>query len=137
MNIIIYFLLAHQSFHNYYNINNVSGLHIGQNYTVNINQPKKSPKADITKTPQIDKLMGDNNPITREIMLFVSTHVGEGWRDIGRELDYSDGQIEQLYEENINKGIKEVNISNNLLFILDRKKIMNYLIRVKFIIYFN
>lgn len=38
----------------------------------------------------------------------VSTHLGEGWRDIIRHLGFSDGQIEQLYEDNHARGIKEV-----------------------------
>jgi len=41
-------------------------------------------------------------------MNIISTHLGEDWRTIGRQLGFSEGQIEQMYEDNYAKGIKEV-----------------------------
>lgn len=41
-------------------------------------------------------------------MDIVSTHLGEGWRDVIRLLGFSEGQIEQLFEDNYARGIKEV-----------------------------
>lgn len=40
--------------------------------------------------------------------MFISSHVGEGWKDVGRLLNYSDGQVYQFEEANIIRGVKEV-----------------------------
>lgn len=40
--------------------------------------------------------------------MFVSTHMDEGWRDVLRALNYSDGQISQFYENHSKDGVKEV-----------------------------
>lgn len=52
--------------------------------------------------------MKSTEPLVYRTMDVVSTHLGQGWRDVARHLGFSDGQIEQLFEENHPKGIKEV-----------------------------
>lgn len=59
-------------------------------------------------TEAVEKLMLSKKPITKEIMMFVSQHTGEGWRNFARTLDYSDGQIEQFHQDYRYNGIKEV-----------------------------
>lgn len=53
-------------------------------------------------------MMHSGEQLAHRHMDIVSTHLGEGWRDIIRLLGFSDGQIEQLYEDNYARGIKEV-----------------------------
>lgn len=53
-------------------------------------------------------MMKSIEELTHKSMNIVATHLGEGWRDVVRHLGFSDGQIEQMYEENHAKGIKEV-----------------------------
>lgn len=53
-------------------------------------------------------MMRSTEPLTHRHMDIVSTHLGEGWRDIIRLLGFSEGQIEQMYEDNYPRGIKEV-----------------------------
>lgn len=53
-------------------------------------------------------MMKSTEELSHRTMDVISTHLGEGWRDVVRQLGFSDGQIGQLYEENYAKGIKEV-----------------------------
>lgn len=53
-------------------------------------------------------MMKSTEELSHRSMDVISTHLGEGWRDVVRQLHFSDGQIEQMYEENYAKGIKEV-----------------------------
>lgn len=53
-------------------------------------------------------MMKSTEPLTHKTMNIISTHLGEGWRDVVRGLGFSDGQIEQMLEDHYIKGIKEV-----------------------------
>lgn len=53
-------------------------------------------------------MMKSTDELTHRACDVISTHLGEGWRNVIRELGFSDGRIEQMYEENQVKGIKEV-----------------------------
>lgn len=53
-------------------------------------------------------MMHSAEPLQHRHMDLVATHLGEGWRDIIRLLGFSDGQIEQMYEDHYARGIKEV-----------------------------
>lgn len=117
-----------------YNITNATNLQIGSNYVVHVNnKPSSDPtkvnvnsgqndksnsaqnrKSDNTNSEQVEKseaikeLMMCKNPLTTRIMMFASTHIGKGWRDMARRLDLSDGQIDQFYEVHIKTSLKEV-----------------------------
>lgn len=52
--------------------------------------------------------MKSTEPLSHRPMDVVATHLGEGWRDIIRQLGFSDGQIEQMMEDHYVKGVKEV-----------------------------
>lgn len=60
-------------------------------------------------------MMHSQQPLNHRHMDIVSTHLGHGWRDIIRLLGFTDGQIEQMYEDHYVRGIKEVVYS----FLLD------------------
>ncbi|KAF2885794.1 hypothetical protein ILUMI_20377 [Ignelater luminosus] len=96
---------------NVININNSNGIHIGSNFTINMGKPQKEEKIveeEIVKTEAICKLLQDTNPVTKEIISFVSEYIGKNWRIVARKLGYSEGQIDQHYEKNFVIGIREV-----------------------------
>ncbi|XP_018566553.1 uncharacterized protein LOC108907381 [Anoplophora glabripennis] len=90
------------------NINNSSDIHVGAKVTYNLNRCEKTEKPDIIETSAIKILRNNPNPLTQEDLSFVATHIDERWRDIGRVLNFSDGQIEQFFINNNSYGIKEV-----------------------------
>lgn len=53
-------------------------------------------------------MMKCDDALEPETMMIIAENLGKGWRDVIRQLGFSDGKIEQLYEENLVKGIKEV-----------------------------
>lgn len=53
-------------------------------------------------------MMKCNDALEYTEMNIIAENLGQGWRDVIRELGFSDGKIEQLHEENTVKGIKEV-----------------------------
>lgn len=63
---------------------------------------------DVPKTKGIIELLESPRQTTQKEIATVAAHVGEGWRDTVRCLDYSQGQIDQFYEEHIKLGVKEV-----------------------------
>ncbi|XP_022915359.1 protein immune deficiency [Onthophagus taurus] len=96
---------------NIINIANCNGVQIGKSITYNIQKKEskdESEKKQYQKTKTITKLFDCKERVNEDDLMFVSTHVGEGWRDIGRKLKYSDGQIYQFEETHRIKGIKEV-----------------------------
>lgn len=91
------------------NINNSTDVHVGAKVTYNVlNRSEKTEKPEIIETNAIKILRNNSNPLTEQDLLFVAAHIDERWRDIGRALNYSDGQIEQFFINNNNYGIKEV-----------------------------
>ena len=58
--------------------------------------------------------------ISKEDMLEIKDHMGSGWKDVARKLDYTDGKIEQFEVDFSSYGLKEVNFSSlafrNVLF---------------------
>lgn len=49
-------------------------------------------------------------------MEIIKKHIGKNWRNVFRKLDYSNGEIEQLYIDYINEGISEVIAWNCITF---------------------
>lgn len=103
------FLLAFAA--NVINITQSHGIHIGSNYTIMMNNPTKDKSKNIVETEAIQSLFNNKSLLKRNQLLFVSTHMDEGWRDTIRALNYSDGQISQFYQNHFTYGIKEVNNS--------------------------
>lgn len=63
-------------------------------------------------------MMKSSEPLSHRPIDVVATHLGEGWRDIVRQLGFTDGQIEQMMEDHYVKGVKEVIYQ----FLLDFKR---------------
>lgn len=53
-------------------------------------------------------MMKSTEPLEFEEMNVIAENLGEDWRDLIRQLGFSEGKLEQLEEENRIKGIKEV-----------------------------
>ncbi|GJQ86380.1 imd [Trypoxylus dichotomus] len=96
---------------NIINIANCNGVHIGKSISYNIH---KSPtrfeekQRHFEKTEAINRILKSTLQVSTDHIMYVSSHVGEGWKDVGRLLDYSDGQIYQFEETHIIRGVKEV-----------------------------
>jgi len=98
---------------NFYQFSYVNGLHIGTSVQITNNaEPstsRRSSPSDIRKTTTIDMMMKSTEPVNERVMDVISTHLGENWRFVFRTLGYSDGQIDQMYEDHHRgNGVKEV-----------------------------
>lgn len=121
-----------------YQFNHANGIHIGNNFTINQNitqeqqqegvsdaevvetdatatKEQKISKVDSTalrkkypKTRTIEKLLKSDKEIDHPEMDVVSTHLGEDWRSVARDLGFSNGEIDHFYEDNFAFGVKEV-----------------------------
>ncbi|KAG5872860.1 hypothetical protein JTB14_002913 [Gonioctena quinquepunctata] len=90
------------------NINNSSGVHVGNNYVHHHNGGEITKKTEIIETPAIKSMKLSSDHLTREDMLFVSTHMDSTWKDVAREMKYSEGEISQFICDHQHSGIKEV-----------------------------
>ncbi|XP_026474758.1 uncharacterized protein LOC113378126 [Ctenocephalides felis] len=106
---------------NVINIVNSKHVHIGGLVNINVNEGdekykkrknKKYRKSNIATSIQEDEtvkaLMSSDEKCTRVHMEIIKKHIGKNWRNVFRKLDYSNGEIEQLYIDYINEGISEV-----------------------------
>lgn len=91
------------------NINNSNGIHVGDKVVYNMNNDR-SEKAviEIKETDAIKTLKKSNTPVQRDDLLFIATHMNESWKDTFRQLNYSEGQIEQFYLDYKEISTKEV-----------------------------
>lgn len=53
-------------------------------------------------------MMKSTERVNERIMDVIATHLGANWRDLFRNLNYSDGQIDQATQDYYISGIKEV-----------------------------
>lgn len=53
-------------------------------------------------------MMKSSDTMDHPLMELISTHLGEDWRMIVRDLGFSNAQLDQFQEDNIFKGVKEV-----------------------------
>ncbi|KAJ8926875.1 hypothetical protein NQ314_020726 [Rhamnusium bicolor] len=92
------------------NINNSKDVHVGAKITYNLNNRSENTpeKADVVETNAIKSLRINTDILTRNDLLFVSTHMDETWQDVARALNFSDGQIQQFLINHKHSGIKEV-----------------------------
>ena len=47
-------------------------------------------------------------PVTQKHIRAIQLHVGENWKDVGRKLGFSDGNLFQIKADNDREGMKEV-----------------------------
>ncbi|KAJ8983329.1 hypothetical protein NQ317_010868 [Molorchus minor] len=79
-----------------------------KSFIILMERAKQSQKKDIIETKAIKSLRESRDPLTREDLLFVATHMDENWQDVARILNYSDGQIQQFNIDHRHYGMKEV-----------------------------
>ena len=112
------------------NITNCNGVQIGQNVTINISkkdtQTGLKQRQTVVKTKEIDILFACTDPVTREHLNFISSHIGEGWKDVGRNLKFSDGQIFQFEKNYLVDGIKEVCTTNCMHYLSKQKPLLYF-----------
>nr|CAH7739153.1 unnamed protein product [Callosobruchus chinensis] len=92
------------------NINNSKDVHVGDTIYYNVNEAFEAskPREHIEETSAIRNLFSSREPVSRDDLLFVSSHVNGTWQDVGRALNYSEGQLEQLVLDHSSYGVKEV-----------------------------
>lgn len=105
------------------NVSNSSGVHIGNvhNYSLFTNGSKdkendsfknkhsRTAGAEV-RTPEVNQILSSDKLMKRGHLDIVATHLGEGWRDVGMKLGYSNGQLDHFYADFKHIGTKEVNI---------------------------
>ncbi|XP_055917282.1 protein immune deficiency [Eupeodes corollae] len=100
---------------------NVNGLQFGSNYTFNSGklEPALSTSENSSKlvptngrprrTRTIEAMMKSSEELDHKMMVVISTHLGEGWKNVLRDLNFTDGQIEQsIIDNQIHGGVREV-----------------------------
>lgn len=103
------------------NVSNSHGVHIGNvhNYSLFTNGSKESDSSKNNhsrtanaevRTPEVNKILSSDKLMKREHLDIVATHLGEGWRDVGMKLGYSNGQLDHFYADYKHIGTKEVHI---------------------------
>lgn len=91
------------------NINNSNGIHVGDQYVYNVNNDRsEKPVSKVKEIDAIRTLKKSQTPVQRDDLLFIATHMNESWKDTIRQLNYSEGQIDQFYLDHIQLGLKEV-----------------------------
>lgn len=117
-----------QSNLNQLNISNSSGIHIGNVTKIEFNNtnvnndnhvhpimrnatnpsPNNQHRKYTTKTKTISEMMSSSDMLKESTLRLLATHL-EDWKDVARELKYSDGQIQNFYLDNYMHGMEEVN----------------------------
>lgn len=73
-------------------------------------------------------MMKSSDPMDHPLMELISTHLGEDWRMVVRDLGFSNAQLDQFQEDNIFKGVKEVGFHLYhifcFLFIFSKKSVI-------------
>lgn len=58
-------------------------------------------------------MMKSSDTMDHPLMELISTHLGEDWRMVVRDLGFSNAQLDQFQEDNIYKGVKEVSLMSH------------------------
>lgn len=92
------------------NISNSNGpIQVGDHIVYNLNNDRSEKTViKIKETDAIKTLKQNNMPLHRDDLLFIATHMNESWKDTIRQLNYSEGQIEQFYLDYKEISTKEV-----------------------------
>uniref|UniRef100_A0A1B0D139 Uncharacterized protein n=2 Tax=Phlebotomus papatasi TaxID=29031 RepID=A0A1B0D139_PHLPP len=101
---------------NVFQFTNVNNLHIGSVFNITTEPERISPRSRrsqdgervFRKTPSIDAMMKSQEKLEHEHIEIIAMHLGEDWRNVARDLGYSQGQIDQLLEDHHITGVKEV-----------------------------
>lgn len=84
-------------------------VHVGPNIVVNaVLDSEKSANKTVKLTDQIKKLFNSTICIKPVHISYVAKHISKNWKDIGRRLGYSEGQITQFELNHKQLGIEEV-----------------------------
>lgn len=83
-------------------------VHIGPN--VVINPPTKSPSktSQFVITQEILNLFESKERVTRNDLSFVAQHINEKWKDVGKALQCSDGELNAFEHDYKKDGLREV-----------------------------
>lgn len=103
------------------NVSHSQHVHVGSNTTIVFN--KKEAKKKYQINDNIKVLMGKTNPLTKDHIAFLSSHIGEGWKNAARALNYSEGQIDQFFIDNCTLGLREVSLFFIFCLIMSRQDI--------------
>lgn len=92
------------------NISNTNGpIHVGDQIVYNLNNDQSEKRViKIKETDAIKTLKQNKTPLNTDDLLFIAKHMNESWKDTIRQLNYSEGQIEQYYLDYIKISTKEV-----------------------------
>ncbi|XP_013107116.1 protein immune deficiency [Stomoxys calcitrans] len=97
-------------------ISNVSSVHLGSSINVNVGGTVSSEKKIRNaiekkfnkKTRTIDTMMKSRAEPSHKMLDTVATHLGSGWKQVMRHLEFSEGQISQSELDNQVHGTKEI-----------------------------
>lgn len=90
------------------NISYSNGVHVGDQYVYNATERSEKSSTKIKETNAIRTLKKSQKPLETDDLLFIAEHMNESWKDTMRELNFSDGQIEQCVLDHHHMGTKEV-----------------------------
>ncbi|CAG9816554.1 unnamed protein product [Phaedon cochleariae] len=90
------------------NVNNSKSVHVGDTHVHNYNGLEKQKKTEIIETAAIRSLKMNAKLLTRDDLLFVASHIDSSWKDVARDLHFSEGQISQFISDHHQSGTKEV-----------------------------
>lgn len=106
-------------FGNVINISNSSMVHIGSNIVVNpVTSSEKSANKTAKQTDLIKKLFNSSMHMQHGHISFVAKHIDKNWKNVGRALGYSEGQITQFELNHNQLGVEEVYIFYLINFVL-------------------
>ncbi|XP_071444247.1 protein immune deficiency [Hetaerina americana] len=94
------------------NFVNTHEVHVGNNITYYSSPCAPAPDfvrstSALKKTAEIKELLSCKDVVTKEEILWLSSHVGKRWRDVGTLLGYDCGQLDQFEEDYGRSGIKQ------------------------------
>ena len=84
-----------------YKLNNYQNIHS----TTSDKSDKKTPKQ---MTVNIKALSKSEKAITKNDILIIKEHMGNGWKEVAKKIGFTQGEIDQLLEDNKHKKISEV-----------------------------
>lgn len=87
-------------------------VHIGPNVVINSSsskEPEMNHSEQYTVTREICALFKNMGRVSRDDLLFISKHI-EKWKDVGRALEYSDGELNAFQHDYKEDGLNEVKV---------------------------
>lgn len=111
-----YMILAHT---NIVNINNSKTVHVGPNIVINYGNEKQNRNNIREPDNEIKKFFCNCEPLSRKHLTFISKHIDEKWKKVGRKLGYSEGQMAQFVLNHKELGYEEVNKHEGLKPVYD------------------